>query len=156
MHVPSFAGGKRKLALRPVIPTVDLSRWIRENTKKEDYVIFKLDVEGAEFDILKKMLAEGTFKWIDKYVKLIIVLPVFSRKYLFLIEHFVLYAILRTTVLRICHKRSMCTLDNTQSISFYLGKFLKKLPDDKCYSIPSQKGVSTVSNVQISYVHTTF
>ena len=59
-------GGKRKLAIQPTIPTVDLSRWIRENTKKEDYVIFKLDVEGAEYDILKKMLAEGTFDWIDK------------------------------------------------------------------------------------------
>ncbi|XP_072042664.1 uncharacterized protein [Amphiura filiformis] len=60
-------GGKRKLAVRPTIPTIDLSRWIRENTKKEDYVILKLDVEGAEFDILKKMLEEGTFDWVDKY-----------------------------------------------------------------------------------------
>ncbi|XP_072020740.1 uncharacterized protein [Amphiura filiformis] len=60
-------GGNRKLAVRPTIPTIDLSRWIRENTNKEDYVIFKLDVEGAEFDILKKMMAERTFDWVDKY-----------------------------------------------------------------------------------------
>ncbi|KAI8482841.1 hypothetical protein Bbelb_393760 [Branchiostoma belcheri] len=32
----------------------------------EDYVIFKIDVEGAEYEILEKMLKEGTFKWIDK------------------------------------------------------------------------------------------
>ncbi|XP_078699528.1 uncharacterized protein LOC144926531 [Branchiostoma floridae x Branchiostoma belcheri] len=60
-------GGRRKLTLHRTVPTVDLSRWIQENTAVEDYVIFKLDVEGAEYDILKKMLADGTFKWVDKY-----------------------------------------------------------------------------------------
>ncbi|KAI8510668.1 hypothetical protein Bbelb_115840 [Branchiostoma belcheri] len=60
-------GGKRKLSHHRTVPTVDLSRWIQENTAVEDYVIFKLDVEGAEYDILKKMLEDGTFKWVDKY-----------------------------------------------------------------------------------------
>ncbi|XP_078698479.1 uncharacterized protein LOC144925982 isoform X2 [Branchiostoma floridae x Branchiostoma belcheri] len=60
-------GGRRKLTLHRTVPTVDLSRWIQENTAVEDYVIFKLDVEGAEYDILKKMLADGTFKWVDRY-----------------------------------------------------------------------------------------
>ncbi|KAI8485904.1 hypothetical protein Bbelb_364560 [Branchiostoma belcheri] len=59
-------GGRRKLTLHRTVPTVDLSRWIQENTAVEDYVIFKLDVEGAEYDILKKMLADGTFKWVDR------------------------------------------------------------------------------------------
>ncbi|XP_078605517.1 uncharacterized protein LOC144878607 [Branchiostoma floridae x Branchiostoma japonicum] len=60
-------GGKRQLSHHRTVPTVDLSRWIQENTAVEDYVIFKLDVEGAEYDILKKMLEDGTFKWVDKY-----------------------------------------------------------------------------------------
>ncbi|XP_078589447.1 uncharacterized protein LOC144869802 [Branchiostoma floridae x Branchiostoma japonicum] len=60
-------GGTRKLAHHRTVPTVDLSRWIQENTEVEDYVIFKLDVEGAEYDILKKMLEDGTFKWVDKF-----------------------------------------------------------------------------------------
>ncbi|XP_066299327.1 uncharacterized protein [Branchiostoma lanceolatum] len=60
-------GGKRKLSHHRTVPTIDLSRWIQENTAVEDYVIFKLDVEGAEYDILKKMLEDGTFKWVDKY-----------------------------------------------------------------------------------------
>ncbi|XP_078594535.1 uncharacterized protein LOC144872347 [Branchiostoma floridae x Branchiostoma japonicum] len=60
-------GGKRLFSYRYTVPTIDLSKWIQENTNQEDYVIFKLDVEGAEFDILKKMLADGTFKWVDKY-----------------------------------------------------------------------------------------
>ncbi|XP_072046932.1 uncharacterized protein [Amphiura filiformis] len=58
---------QKALAPGPTIPIIDLSRWIRENTNKDDYVIFKLDVEGAEFDILKKMLEEGTFDWVDKF-----------------------------------------------------------------------------------------
>ena len=61
-----FLGGKRLLAHRKKIPVVDLSQWIQKHTSPDDYVIFKLDVEGAEFDILDKMLKDGTFKWIDK------------------------------------------------------------------------------------------
>ncbi|XP_035662768.1 uncharacterized protein LOC118406650 [Branchiostoma floridae] len=57
----------RQLGVRNVIPMVDLSKWIQENTTPEDYVIFKLDVEGAEYEILEKMIKEGTFKWIDKF-----------------------------------------------------------------------------------------
>ncbi|XP_070549562.1 uncharacterized protein [Ptychodera flava] len=60
-------GGKRKLSRHDVIPTVDLSQWIQRNVNKEDYVIFKLDVEGAEYGILRKMLKDGTFEWIDKF-----------------------------------------------------------------------------------------
>ncbi|KAI8517120.1 hypothetical protein Bbelb_057010 [Branchiostoma belcheri] len=63
----NITGGSRRLTYRRTIPTVDLSRWIQENTNVDDYVIFKLDVEGAEYDILTKMLEEGTFRWIDKY-----------------------------------------------------------------------------------------
>ncbi|XP_066263555.1 uncharacterized protein [Branchiostoma lanceolatum] len=57
----------RRFGVQNVIPMVDLSTWIQENTAVEDYVIFKLDVEGAEYEILEKMIKEGTFKWIDKF-----------------------------------------------------------------------------------------
>ncbi|XP_035696579.1 uncharacterized protein LOC118430004 isoform X2 [Branchiostoma floridae] len=63
----NITGGSRRLTYRRTVPTVDLSRWIKENTNVDDYVIFKLDVEGAEYDILTKMLKEDTFRWIDKY-----------------------------------------------------------------------------------------
>ncbi|XP_038047892.1 uncharacterized protein LOC119721988 [Patiria miniata] len=59
-------GGKRKLSTRRVIPTIDLAQWIKENFSVEDYVILKLDVEGAEFNILQRMLQTGAFKYIDK------------------------------------------------------------------------------------------
>ncbi|XP_006825531.2 uncharacterized protein LOC100369061 [Saccoglossus kowalevskii] len=59
-------GGSRKLSRHIQVPVVDLSQWIQTNTNKEDYVILKLDVEGAEYGIIKKMIGEGTFDWIDK------------------------------------------------------------------------------------------
>ncbi|XP_070536389.1 uncharacterized protein [Ptychodera flava] len=59
-------GGNRKLSRRVKVPLVDLSQWIQLNTRKEDYVILKLDVEGAEYGILRKMLDDNTFEWIDK------------------------------------------------------------------------------------------
>lgn len=43
-----------------IVDTVDLSKWLADNTRPSDYVILKLDVEGAEYDILEKMLRDGT------------------------------------------------------------------------------------------------
>lgn len=40
------------------VTTVDLSAWILANTSPADYVILKLDIEGAEYDVLEKMLRD--------------------------------------------------------------------------------------------------
>ncbi|XP_078682182.1 uncharacterized protein LOC144916733 [Branchiostoma floridae x Branchiostoma belcheri] len=56
----------RRFSERNVIPKIDISTWIQQNTDIDDYVILKLDVEGAEYEIIDKMLKEGTFKWVDK------------------------------------------------------------------------------------------
>ena len=37
--------------LRRLLATVDLSKWLMENTSRNDYIILKLDVEGAKDDI---------------------------------------------------------------------------------------------------------
>jgi FkbM family methyltransferase len=42
------------------VRTIDLSRWLRKNTSMFDYVILKLDVEGAEYDVLEKMIRDRT------------------------------------------------------------------------------------------------
>ena len=44
------------------VRTIDLSRWLRQNTSILDYVILKLDVEGAEYAILEKMLRDRTLR----------------------------------------------------------------------------------------------
>ncbi|KAI8482920.1 hypothetical protein Bbelb_393380 [Branchiostoma belcheri] len=63
----NITGGARNLARHIRVKTIDFSRWIREHINEEDYVIFKLDVEGAEYDILQQMVDDGTFKLIDKF-----------------------------------------------------------------------------------------
>ncbi len=61
-----LTGGFRKLSYRKTIPVIDLSKWIMETFTIEDYIIFKLDVEGAEYEILRKMINDKAFKYIDK------------------------------------------------------------------------------------------
>ena len=54
------------MSYRKTIPVIDLSQWIMDTFSVDDYIIFKLDVEGAEFEILRKMLADKAFAYIDK------------------------------------------------------------------------------------------
>lgn len=49
-----------------VVPTVDLSAWLINNVEKRDYVILKLDIEGAEYDVLDKLFDQESIRLIDK------------------------------------------------------------------------------------------
>jgi len=44
---------------------VEASSWFRENVKKDDYVVLKLNCEGAECDILDNLFNSGEYKKID-------------------------------------------------------------------------------------------
>lgn len=46
------------------IECFNFPKWVEQF--KDDYVIVKMDIEGAEFPILHKMLAEGTIGLIDQ------------------------------------------------------------------------------------------
>lgn len=47
------------------VPCVDLSGYIRQLSRHYDRIVLKLDVEGAEYDILEKMLADETIGLIE-------------------------------------------------------------------------------------------
>jgi len=49
------------------VETIDLSKWILDNLKINDYIVLKLNVEGAEYDILEKMHKDGILHWIDEF-----------------------------------------------------------------------------------------
>lgn len=49
-----------------LVESVDLSVWIKENFSKNDYIIVKMDIEGAEYDVLEKMISENTFDYINQ------------------------------------------------------------------------------------------
>ena len=48
------------------VPCFDLSSWIKNTFTKDDYVILKLDIEGAEYEVLKKLIAEGSIHMIKE------------------------------------------------------------------------------------------
>lgn len=48
-------------------PTRGLSNFIREiGVKDNDFVVMKIDVEGWEYDLLERMMGDGTYKLIDE------------------------------------------------------------------------------------------
>lgn len=49
-----------------VVETVDLSGWIKRNFARRDHLVVKMDIEGAEYPVLEKMLAEGTIDYVDE------------------------------------------------------------------------------------------
>ncbi len=48
------------------VPTIDFSRWLKENFDKNDLIILKMDIEGAEYPVLDKMIKEGTIEYINE------------------------------------------------------------------------------------------
>jgi FkbM family methyltransferase len=49
------------------IPCFDLSSWIKNTFTSEDYIILKLDIEGAEYEVLNKMIDNGTIGLINEF-----------------------------------------------------------------------------------------
>lgn len=47
------------------VPRVDLSAWMRASFVEADFVILKLDVEGAEHAIVPRMIADKTTRLVD-------------------------------------------------------------------------------------------
>ena len=51
-----------------MVKLIDISKFIKKNFNKEDYIILKLDIEGAEYEVLGKLLEDKTIEYIDKLV----------------------------------------------------------------------------------------
>jgi FkbM family methyltransferase len=64
----SVLSGKKKYIdkNKPVeVEAIDFSKWIINNFKKDDYIICKMNIEGAEYDILEKMLKDDSLKYLN-------------------------------------------------------------------------------------------
>jgi len=48
-----------------MVETVDFGKWIMETFKKDDTIIVKMDIEGAEFTVLPQMIADGSIEYIN-------------------------------------------------------------------------------------------
>jgi FkbM family methyltransferase len=52
---------------KPVhIDSVDFGQWLKKNFTQKDFILVKMDIEGAEYPILRKMLKDGSIKYVDK------------------------------------------------------------------------------------------
>ena len=49
-----------------VIPCFDFGKWIKNNFNKKDYIIFSLDISGGEWEILEKMIVDGSIEYVDR------------------------------------------------------------------------------------------
>lgn len=48
------------------VECIDLSAWVLENCHMEDHVVVKLDIEGAEYSVLPKMIKDHSIDLIDQ------------------------------------------------------------------------------------------
>ena len=78
-HMESDASGSNSMfAWRPkdelttiAVESFDFSQWVKQTFSEQDYVILSMDIEGAEYEVLEKMLHDDTAKYVDRlYVEL--------------------------------------------------------------------------------------
>lgn len=48
------------------VEAFDFSKWVMTTFNKSDEIILKMDIEGAEYDVLEKMFVDGSFAYIDE------------------------------------------------------------------------------------------
>jgi FkbM family methyltransferase len=48
------------------VPSVDFSAWIKRTFSPADAIHLKMDIEGAEYVVLDKMLSDGTIDYLDE------------------------------------------------------------------------------------------
>jgi len=49
------------------VECIDLSKWIQETFDKEDHIELKMDIEGAEYEVIEKMHKDGTLGMINRF-----------------------------------------------------------------------------------------
>lgn len=48
------------------VETIDFVKWFNENINEDDYVILTVDIEGAEYDVMEKMIQDGCVSRVNK------------------------------------------------------------------------------------------
>jgi FkbM family methyltransferase len=47
------------------VPCIDFSEWIKNELNNDDYIFLKMDIEGSEYEVLNKMIDDGTINYLD-------------------------------------------------------------------------------------------
>lgn len=51
-----------------MVPCIDFSQWLKREFTSDDFIHLKLDIEGAEYEVLQKMMADKTIELIKELV----------------------------------------------------------------------------------------
>ena len=49
-----------------IVRCINIGLWIKNRYKKNDMIIIKMDIEGAEYKVLESMLADGSLEYVDR------------------------------------------------------------------------------------------
>jgi FkbM family methyltransferase len=49
------------------IPCFDFSSWLKNTFSQDDYIILKLDIEGAEYEVLNKMIEDKNMNLVNEF-----------------------------------------------------------------------------------------
>ena len=47
------------------VESIDISNWVKTNLSEQDLIVMKLDIEGAEYNVLEKMIEDGSIDYIN-------------------------------------------------------------------------------------------
>lgn len=62
----SINSKKQNLEKEPIsAPCIDLAKWITSNYSITDYIVLKLDIEGAEYELVEHLIAKNAFAYVD-------------------------------------------------------------------------------------------
>jgi FkbM family methyltransferase len=50
-----------------LVDTIDFSKFLSENVASDDFVVVKMDIEGAEFEVLPSLIQNETYKLINDF-----------------------------------------------------------------------------------------
>ncbi|MEM9400230.1 MAG: FkbM family methyltransferase [Verrucomicrobiota bacterium] len=50
------------------VEAIDFSAWLMQNFSKEDFITIKMDIEGAEYAVLEKMLEDKSMDLVDEFL----------------------------------------------------------------------------------------
>ena len=55
-------------SILPTVKCISLANWITTNYERDDYIVLKLDIEGAEYEIFDDFFSKNTFYYINEIV----------------------------------------------------------------------------------------
>ena len=50
------------------VESIDFSKWLSNTFRPDDYLVIKMDIEGAEYDVLEKMIDKGTIDFVNELI----------------------------------------------------------------------------------------